>query len=514
MDRRASVKTAPVSLATVLTRHRAELIRIWRQRVLSDPAVPEANRLAEPALVDHLPDLIDRAIRVLEAGPADRADGEQVGRSVGGGDESRAHAEDRLAARYGLRSALRELSHLRAAVLDLCAREGATIANEQWLLFNADLDEVMVLAASRLHEAAQAELRQLSETLETFMANAPVGFAVIDPQFRYRRINQALADMNGVPVQDHIGRRVPDVIPQFAEEAESLLRRVVETRQPLTGLRIDLPERDDQRHLLASYYPLETPTGEVDGVGGVIVDITDQTRAEQELRKDAELRERFMGILGHDLRTPLAAILLTAQALLRNENVPPGYIRSLQRIKDSGRRAERMVNDLVDLVRSRQGGGIPLVTEPRDLNDVCQDVVAELNATYPERTIELVRHGCCEGRWDPDRIAQLATNLIANAILYSPPETAVTVEIDGRDPKSVCLRVHNHGPPIPADLMPVLFDPFRRGSSNAGEQRRGLGLGLHIASEIARAHGGCIQVASTPMAGTTFTVTLPRDVPR
>jgi PAS domain S-box-containing protein len=343
-----------------------------------------------------------------------------------------------------------------------------------------------------------------------FMASAPVGIGVVDRQLRYLRINETLARMNGVPATDHIGKRVPDVLPQFAEQAESLVRHILDTRRPVTGLQIEVPGREDLRHLLASYYPLARPDGEVDAVGGVVVDITEQKRAEQELRKDAELRERFMGILGHDLRTPLTAILLSTQTLLRNEGLPASYARSLQRIKNSARRAERMVNDLLDLVRSRQGGGIPIVAQPLDLNDVCQDVVAEVNATYPERKIQTVRHGGGKGRWDPDRIAQLVANLLTNAIVYSPPDTNVTVEVDGRDVRLVTLRVHNQGRPIPPELMPVLFDPFRRGKSESVDQPRGLGLGLHIAYEIARAHGGDISVQSAPESGTTFTVALPR----
>lgn len=106
-----------------------------------------------------MPDLIDRVIRILDRGAAERADGEQIGRAAGQGDESRAHADHRLAAQYRLPSALRELSHLRAAILQLCVRERAQISNEEWLLLHADLDEVMVLAAVRLHDAGQAELR-------------------------------------------------------------------------------------------------------------------------------------------------------------------------------------------------------------------------------------------------------------------------------------------------------------------------------------------------------------------
>jgi len=661
MDPRSSDSGAPVHLAPFLRQHRDDLIRIWRTRVLADPTVPEANGLAAPALLDHLPDVIDRVIRILDRGAAEGADGEQIGRAAGQGNESRAHADHRLAVQYRLPSALRELSHLRAAILQLCVRERVQISNEEWLLLHADLDEVMVLAAVRLHDAGQTELRageqrlaealareeasrraaeqneielrrlsqmgmlgvivgtregdlieandafldlvgytredlaagrlrwrdmtppeyrvrderaleQLDQngvaapyekaylrrdgtpvhvllgtatlasdslvafvldisdrkaaeaalarvsrdrdatlaTLETFMASAPVGFAVVDRDCRYLRINETLARMNGASVADHVGRRICDVLPQFGDQVEALVRRALDSRDPVTGLHIETGNGESQRHMLASYYPLCGSDGGAYAVGGVVVDITEQKRAERELRKDAALRERFMAILGHDLRSPLAAILLGTQALLRNENVPPGYIRSLQRMKNSARRADRLVSDLVDLVRSRQGGGIPIARQLTDLKDVCEEVVAEVNATYPDRRIELLDRGGCVGRWDPDRIAQLATNLVTNAVTYSPPETPVTVEVALPEAQSAALRVHNQGPPIPADLIETIFDPFRRGDPS-DRSPRGLGLGLHIAQLIARAHGGDIQVQSSAEAGTTFTVVLPKD---
>lgn len=515
-----------MDLADLLRQHQRDLIQIWGARVLADPAVPEANRQPAPALLDHVPELIARVIRLLDRDAGEVRDMERVGRSAGQGDESQAHADDRLAARYALPSALKELSHLRAAVFELCARERAAIPNQQLLLLNAQLDEAMVMAAVRLHEAAQAELRagqaalaRVSQerdatlaTLETFMASAPVGFAVVDRDLRYVRINETLARMNGAPAAAHLGKRVPDVIPRYAEQAEALLRRVLETGQSVVGLHVAVADGDRDRHLLASYYPLHAADGQVTSVGAVVIDITDQKRAEQELLKDVELRERFMAILGHDLRSPLAAILLSAQALLRNEGVPPGYIRGLQRIKSSARRAERLVRDLVDLVRSRQGAGIPLRPEPLDLKNVCEDVIAEVNAAYEDRKIELVARGSCNGRWDPDRVAQLAANLLTNAVTYSPPETPVTVQVDGRPAQAVFLRVHNQGPAIAPELLPSLFDPFRRGSGDALEQaQHGLGLGLHIARQIALAHGGRIDVESTAEAGTTFTVVLPRE---
>jgi PAS domain S-box-containing protein len=162
--------SGPSDLADVLRRRRQDVIELWRQRVLSDPAVPEANRLSTPALINHVPDLIDRVVQVLERGGDADVRREEIGRAAGRAGEAHAHADNRLASHYAVPSALRELSHLRAAVLELCVRENATIASEQWLLFNADLDEVMLLAAVRLHDAAQADLRASERRLQEALA--------------------------------------------------------------------------------------------------------------------------------------------------------------------------------------------------------------------------------------------------------------------------------------------------------------------------------------------------------
>jgi signal transduction histidine kinase len=247
----------------------------------------------------------------------------------------------------------------------------------------------------------------------------------------------------------------------------------------------------------------------------VFRDITERRKAEDEQRREATFRERFIGVLGHDLRTPLSAVVLSANGLLRSERLPEGLVRPLQRIAASARRMERMIGDLLDFARSREGGGIPLSVEPVDFAALCESVVDEVGATYPDRVIELTAHGECHGQWDPHRVAQALQNLLVNALNYSMPEMPVEVEL-GCSGDQARLRVSNQGAPIPRDLLPVLFDPFRRGMQDGAPQRssQGLGLGLFIVKQIVEAHGGAIQVSSEAAQGTTFIVVLPRRPPR
>jgi PAS domain S-box-containing protein len=345
------------------------------------------------------------------------------------------------------------------------------------------------------------------------MATAPIGFAVVDHELRYLRINETLAALNGKPVEAHLGRTVTEILPETGHIVEPLVRRVLETGEPILGMEGDLPiegGRGRFGHLLISYFPVRVPGDERRAVGAVIVDITEQKRAREELERDAAFRERFIGVLGHDLRTPLSAIVFTVATLLRQEDISEGRARAIRRVASSAHRMERMITDLLDFTRSRQGGGIPIVPASIALDEVCRHVLDEVAVTIPDREVALRVHGDCRGRWDPDRVAQVVSNLVVNALDYSPPETPVHVTLEG-GARAVRLTVHNEGAPIPPDVQTTLFDPFRRAvQPGEGRAGKGLGLGLYIVSEIVRAHRGEVRVESEAGRGTTFTVELPR----
>ncbi len=231
-----------------------------------------------------------------------------------------------------------------------------------------------------------------------------------------------------------------------------------------------------------------------------------------ELRRDVVLRELFIAVLGHDLRNPLAAIQFATASLLKREDVTAAVTRLVQRIAASNDRAARMVEDMLDMTRIRAHDGLPVDPKPVDLGSICEQVVMELEYSHPEHTLRFNARGDAHGTWDPGRMGQLLSNLIGNAVDYSPPEEPVQVELRG-EKKAVVLEVNNRGIPIPPELLPVIFDPFRRGEQRQEDLRRtkGLGLGLFIVKAIVDAHGVSIQVTSTQEEGTTFRVTLPRS---
>lgn len=224
-------------------------------------------------------------------------------------------------------------------------------------------------------------------------------------------------------------------------------------------------------------------------------------------------REQFLAILGHDLRNPLGAIVMGSTLLTKTDSLEDRDVRVAARILNSANRMSRMVSDLLDLTRSRLGTGIPITPRPTDLAAVCEQAVAELEALHPGCQLRLESKGDLHGEWDSDRLSQVVSNLVANAVQYGGENGAVSVAALG-DGEGVELRVHNDGPPIPASALKRIFEPMVRQSNQPdGRNTTGMGLGLYIAREIATSHGGTIGVTSTQEEGTTFTVLLPRRPP-
>jgi signal transduction histidine kinase len=229
----------------------------------------------------------------------------------------------------------------------------------------------------------------------------------------------------------------------------------------------------------------------------------------RELSETVRLNELFAGVLAHDLRNPLSAILTAAQlAMMRDES--DLVTRPLRRILSSGERMTRMIEQLLDFTRVRVGGGFELDAKAIDLSDVCQSILSELEIANPGWTMQLERTENTAGSWDNDRLLQVFSNLAGNAVQHGDPSGGLSIDIDGTQPDLVVARVHNHGA-IPEDLLPILFDPFR-GTLHRRAASQGLGLGLFIVKEIVAAHGGTIGVCSSAENGTTFTVALPRAV--
>jgi len=209
-------------------------------------------------------------------------------------------------------------------------------------------------------------------------------------------------------------------------------------------------------------------------------DIERAVQAKQQLLKDYEM---LLGIVGHDLRNPLNTVVMGTSVLISRGDLPLGHLKTLQRIKATSQRMARMIADLLDFERSREGA-IPISRTNIALRDVVTQVVEEIEVSSPTRVIELTVQGEGEGAWDADRLAQIVSNLVGNALQHSPPDTAVIVCLrEAAD--TVALEVSNvHKSPISEDDLKHIFEPFRRGKESTG-----LGLGLYIVQQIANVNG-------------------------
>lgn len=230
----------------------------------------------------------------------------------------------------------------------------------------------------------------------------------------------------------------------------------------------------------------------------------------RDLERAVQLSDMFVSILGHDLRTPLSAMAMAAEVIVR---VSPDAraLRPAGRILTSADRMKRMIEQLLEFARVRQGRGIPLRLGPVQLGELCREAVRELEDANPGATLVLEDVGNLSGTWDADRVAQVVSNLVGNAVQHGAKGKPISVDVDGTEESTVRLRVHNFGS-VPRETLPTLFEPFKRmaAQTTSGARKAGLGLGLFIAREIARAHGGDVSVRSSDER-TTFEVTLPRN---
>jgi signal transduction histidine kinase len=213
-------------------------------------------------------------------------------------------------------------------------------------------------------------------------------------------------------------------------------------------------------------------------------------------------KDRCIAMLAHDLRNPLSAIG-TGAALLQRTCPDPRARGTAERIARGVSRMDKMISDLTDYARAGLGA-IPTTPAPMDIGDLCRELIDEFQQADGARPIDLTCAGELAGDWDSARLHQALSNLLANALRYGTD--GVTVRARGSD-AHVEVSVHNAGTPISPDVLPVIFEPFERGAHD----RVGLGLGLYIVREIARAHGGNVSVTSTAEDGTTFAMRLPRQ---
>lgn len=265
--------------------------------------------------------------------------------------------------------------------------------------------------------------------------------------------------------------------------------------------------RGGTREVHARYLPQVDDEGRPAGFVSVVLDVSEHKALVESLRRTVRFSEEFVGMLGHDLRNPLTAVMGAAE-VMSVLNQDQRMARPIQRILSSAQRMARMIDQILDFTRARLEGGIAVHPAPIDLHAIAAQIIDEFQGAAG-RQIALEVLGDARGQWDGDRLSQVLSNLVGNAIEHGSTEGPIGVHVDGRAPDRVELSVWNAGA-IPAQIIPIVFEPFQ-GTASSG--KRGLGLGLYITRQIVLAHGGTIDVRSSDAEGTTFVVSLPRTVP-
>jgi signal transduction histidine kinase len=228
----------------------------------------------------------------------------------------------------------------------------------------------------------------------------------------------------------------------------------------------------------------------------------------------ARARDTFLAILGHDLRSPLSAIANSSVYLASPGLLPPGApLEAAKRIGRCSAKMSAMIRDLLEYTRTRLGRAIPVSPEPASMQEICSVALDEVRAAHPERAFRLETSGALDGQFDSERLHQVLSNLLNNAVKFGAQNRAITLSARG-EADAVTVQVQNYGPPIPADQLQVIFNPLVQIPSTSAQAdsdpSTSLGLGLYIAHEIVAMHGGTMAARSTDEEGTVFSARLPR----
>ena len=388
-----------------------------------------------------------------------------------------------------------------ASIFPVCGPEGTlfgvgTTVTEVTSLRDSEHERERLLG--ELREA----LRERNESvalLEHLLDAAPLGFALLGPDLRFLEANRAFAALWGdKPAEDYLGKTFADFAPApLAERATAQCKQVLASGEPMTDVEFCGEDCGRRWAYLGSWFPVRS-ADRVLGLGVVLRDVAAQRAAQ-------EFQRHLLGIVGHELRNPLAAISASAACLLHSSALSGRDRQVLTRIAAGSSRIERIVGDLLDFTLVHAGKGIPVSRQPADLGSLCLQVIDEIEASQPQAKIACRGEGDGRGEWDAARLAQLVANLVTNALKHGAQGSSIEVRWHGSEDE-VLLEVRNSGEPIAEALLPHLFQPF----GQASHSDHGIGLGLFISRQIAAAHGGTIEARSDLSEGTVFSVRLPR----
>lgn len=377
-------------------------------------------------------------------------------------------------------------------------------------------------SAQKALRESERQLREKLEELESLYDTSPIGLVLLDREMRYLRINEALAGFNGIPAAAHLGRAIREVLPAaVADQAEPLIRRVIETGEPLVGgeIRGETSRAPGVEHRwIEDFYPLRAADGTVRAVGGIVREVTESRRAEEAQRQAKEEAERtnraksdFLAAASHDLRQPLQTVGMIQEVLARR--IADAELQPL--IANLGARVATMtetLNTLLDIDQLESGAIEPQPGET-EVDGLLSRIVDELSATAEAKGLGLdYVPSSLLVRSDPRLMVRILQNLVSNAVKYT--STGRVVVGCRRRGDTVRIEVWDTGSGIPKERLPLIFNRYVRVGHDTVRDQRGRGLGLSVVRRMADLLGHDLDVRSVPGKGSMFAVVAPKITSR
>lgn len=519
-----------------LKQSKRAILDLWEKRTRE--SLPAAKRLTPPALIDTLPEMLDRLIEVLSR-PDPKANLYSVEKEL-----AKSHGVERaFFDDYTLDQVISEYYILRAVLFEVLEAKVSLTPDEREVITDALFISTRNAASefSRVREAKQhavharlkeshveiahklrensTELAFSRELLNSIhMGVQDYAIFTLDPNGIITTWNQGAARMKEYSPEEAIGQHYSMLYPQegrLRDEPMGHLRTAAtEGRFRGEGLRV----RKSGEHFLADVLITAMYRGdELFGFCKIVQDLSERSHLIQErdlthtqvqtLQMENDLRERFVFTLTHDLRNPLSAARVSSEMIARQPCNSDRHRDLATRSIHSIQRADRMITDLLDVSRIKAGEALPISLSKCDLRRILDEVHDELSTIYGSRFL-IDADETVVGPWDAENMKRVIENLAVNAIKYGASSTPVTLSLRKKDDR-VYLKVHNYGPVIQSNEISSLFQPFRRAQAAETSTNKGWGLGLALVRGIAEAHGGMVKVESYPKEGTTFMVDLP-----